>query len=217
MESLRPNQQRARNAMLSLWLWVGLLSLSIFVNFWTLSKMKTLPPEEAVKQTAGFQYFIGFLMPLFLIAVIVFFLLWFRRAYANLHRLETVEVEHADAWAIWSWFIPIFNFFRPYNIMKEIWVKTQEAYKGEGKDDSRWIVDLWWVFFLLSLLFVYQAFTSKTPLAEVSMLLLSGAVLLVGALLAIEMLSRTRRYEEALYQSQQNYDPTQHLVAASKR
>ena len=68
--------------------------------------------------------------------------------------------------------------------------------------------------FILSIFMLYQFFTTKAVAEEIATLLLANAVILIGSLLTIEMLYRTRRYEEELYQSKQNYDPMQHLVEA---
>lgn len=54
----------------------------------------------------------------------VTFILWFRRAYYNLHR-KTPYLTFSEGWAAGSWFVPILNLIRPYQIMKEIYVETK--------------------------------------------------------------------------------------------
>jgi hypothetical protein len=225
MEPLRPNQQRAWYVILLFWTLVGFLFVTLLVDFNTLWQFrKSAAGEPEIQQMQGFRSILGIFILLLQIVGAVFFIRWFRRAYANLHRLETVKVDHAESWAVWSWFVPILNFFRPYQILIEIWEKTQEAYKGKDNYDSRWQVDLWWMLFLLTLWMMYRMWTGlpDTPTFEdyaaaTATRLFADAVMLLGALFTLEILYRTRRYEVELYQHRQNYDPLQHLVEASER
>jgi len=216
MEALRPNQQRAQHAILVFWILAGVLFLMLIIDFNALRMLNNSAPETPEpQQISALQSILSLVLLLVQVAGAVFFILWFRRAYANLHRLDTVEVNHADSWAVWSWFIPILNFFRPYNIMKEIWIKTQEAYKGAGKDDSRWLVDLWWLFFLLQFWMMLRLLSVNTDIESIiSVRLFADVVMLIGTLLAIEMLYRTKQYEAAFYRHTQD-DPMQHLVETS--
>lgn len=85
---------------------------------------------------------------------IVVFLNWFRRAYGNLHSVGIHNIKYKESMAVWAWFIPIIWFYRPVQIMNEIWIKTQERIK---KLDSSYviksgglIIGLWWTLFILS-------------------------------------------------------------------
>ncbi len=63
------------------------------------------------------------------IASIIVFLSWFRRAYGNLHRLGIKYLLQKELMAVWVWFIPIVWFYRPVQIMNEIWTETQKRIK----------------------------------------------------------------------------------------
>lgn len=82
----------------------------------------------------------------------VFFLLWMNRAYHNLHRAQVENLSYTKGWAIGAWFIPIANFFLPDAIMKEIWDKTQEAFRNEQpfEKKSHSLVSFWWFAYILS-------------------------------------------------------------------
>ena len=60
------------------------------------------------------------------VASIMVFLNWFRRAYCNLHRIDSTVPDHAEAATAYSWIVPFVNLCRPYQIMKQIWEKTQD-------------------------------------------------------------------------------------------
>jgi hypothetical protein len=88
----------------------------------------------------------GFLL-LALLVTGVFFIAWFYRAYRNLPRQGMTELRFGPGWAIGSWFIPIFAFFRPKAIANDIW-KGSESF---ATPSSSWrngrvapLVNWWW-------------------------------------------------------------------------
>jgi hypothetical protein len=80
------------------------------------------------------------------------FITWFYRAYKNLRRLGVQNMRYGDGWAIGSWFIPIFNWFRPKQMANDIW-------RGSERGVDVWaqwrqvgvpsLVHWWWGLFLL--------------------------------------------------------------------
>lgn len=83
----------------------------------------------------------------------VMFISWFRRAYANLHK-RVSGLEHQEVHAAWCWFIPILNLFRPYQIMMELYRRTDQ-YLSERRPDYQPALDYqkvgwWWGFWVLS-------------------------------------------------------------------
>jgi hypothetical protein len=99
------------------------------------------------------------LFDLFAVLIIVVstitFIRWFRRAYYNLHLLT--ECKYTDGWAAGAWFVPILNLFRPYQIMKELYVKTIDYLKQKGVSFklSTSSLPLWWILWLVSNVFLY--------------------------------------------------------------
>lgn len=83
----------------------------------------------------------------------VSFILWFRRAYFNLHQVVK-HLEYSEGWAAGAWFVPILNFFRPYQIMRELYVET-ENYISKIKTDytkklNVTFVGLWWTLWIIA-------------------------------------------------------------------
>ena len=85
---------------------------------------------------------------------IVFFLNWFRRAYGNLHRVGVSHLEYKENMAVWTWFIPIIVWFRPVQIMNEIWKETRDKIKKTNPTqkfkDLGFLVGIWWFLFILT-------------------------------------------------------------------
>jgi hypothetical protein len=55
------------------------------------------------------------------VATIVIFLMWLHRAYRNLPALGAPKPRFSPSGAVWAWFIPILNLWRPYQILREVW------------------------------------------------------------------------------------------------
>lgn len=72
------------------------------------------------------------------------FFFWFIRAYKNAYALKYPGLKYAPAWTIWGFFIPVFDFFRPYQMMGQLWDKVNSNKYG------RVVLDLWWGLWITS-------------------------------------------------------------------
>jgi hypothetical protein len=88
------------------------------------------------------QTLVGYAQLIVFVATAVFFLRWFRRAYANAPALGAVQPRWTPAWAVGYWFVPIYSLIRPKQIANEIW----ESAEPGGR---RRLVDFWWAAWLL--------------------------------------------------------------------
>jgi hypothetical protein len=84
-----------------------------------------------------------------LVATYVSFLMWIHRAHRNLPSLGAEGLEHTPGWAVGSWFIPIANLWRPFQVTTEIW-KASDPNIGTS-DGRRWklaagstLLGTWW-------------------------------------------------------------------------
>lgn len=84
------------------------------------------------------------------IVCMVLFILWFRRAYNNLNLSFKANTKYAEGWAAGAWFVPFINLVRPYFIMQEIWVKTQEATHNLITHKNGKIIGWWWVIWIIN-------------------------------------------------------------------
>ncbi len=82
----------------------------------------------------------------------VTFIRWFRRAYYNLH-LRVNGLSFSAGWAAGSWFVPILNLFRPFQIMKELYVKTKDILILNGmnlkNEFSTHLLGWWWALWII--------------------------------------------------------------------
>lgn len=90
------------------------------------------------------------------VATAVVFLMWFHRAYKNLPAFG-VTTEQTPGWAVGMWFIPFANLVRPYQAVREMWVKSdpggdfRQGYDERGlASKSAALVGVWWAAWLIS-------------------------------------------------------------------
>ena len=150
---------------------------------------------------------------LFIISAVLF-LNWFRRAHANLHRADTEGLKFEHETAVWGFIIPILNLFRPVQIMKEIWFKTQEKIqelKEDYKPDySLVLVGIWWAFFLFSRFFSsYVSFDANWMNSKIQIeeqlentyyTFISFALEIISAFITIKLIKKVSQKENILYQ-----------------
>ena len=116
------------------------------------------------------------------VATVIAFLVWFHRAYEIVHVAEGTI--HPPSMAVWPWFVPVFNLFRPYQVATEIWRKTGPV---EGGGHSPLLM-VWWALFCVGRLcpFWASAHMVRGPEDLISpVILVMGLVELALALSAI--------------------------------
>ncbi|MDR3287063.1 MAG: DUF4328 domain-containing protein [Prevotellaceae bacterium] len=159
MENLRPNQQRANNAVILIWICLiaaifSLISeymqynlISDFANGGNLS-MEDAESNDSRQTLIGIIYFIANII------YIVTFIMWFRRAYYNLHQKAGHRLEYSEGWAAGAWFVPIVNLYRPYQIMKALYEETKRLFvQNDIKADYNLSVNFigwWWGLWIIS-------------------------------------------------------------------
>ncbi len=158
MENLKPNEQRARYAILLIWIVLALEIVNLISSYMQYDLLQTianggLVSDEAAdandnrESTLGMIYFIAWLVSG------ITFILWFRRAYFNLHQ-KVSYLDHSESWAAGCWFVPIINLYRPYQIMKEMYVETKQLFTKKGLsekvDYSTNYLGWWWALWIIS-------------------------------------------------------------------
>ncbi len=158
MENLRPNQQRAKNAITLIWIILVLEIISFISGYFQYDLLQTIAngDEVSMEVAAASDTRVQIVSIIYLIAAIisaVTFIQWFRRAYFNLHKKVT-HLSHTEGWAAGSWFVPIVNLYRPYQIMKELYQETKELLvRKEINVNSNFTTNSlgwWWALWIIS-------------------------------------------------------------------
>lgn len=109
------------------------------------------------------QQFLRILVLAAWIAAFASFLLWFYRAHRNLPTLAARRIKYSPRWAVGSFFVPVLNFARPFQVMCEVWhgsnPATLERDLGQKarirlavREETPPLVGWWWGTFVASAL-----------------------------------------------------------------
>jgi len=157
---------------------------------------QTVPQTQAAANDSRQQAMLASQLLVFLPTGILF-LMWIHRAHRNLPALGARGLRFSPGMAVGWFFVPIFNLFQPYRVIKEIWkasdlnVDTSDAVAWQYAPVSpaiRW----WWLLWLVSnagksavFYLAPRATAVDTRLATSGLLLASDLLNAMAALLAI--------------------------------
>lgn len=150
------------------------------------------------------------LLVVFLVVLVAFpYLSVIHRASRNLLTLKSEQQKHTPEWAVLHHFLPILNFFRPGQVMKEMFKGSDPsvdpadptAWKKQGKTPA--IVWLWWILWVASWLFnpiTVPRYVNAQTLSELveanNLLILSDVLLIILGVSAVLMLRQLHAWQE---------------------
>jgi len=169
------------------------------------------PIERSAQFTAN--EWLAATQTLLLLATAVAFLMWIYQARKNVRALGVRRPTFASEWAVLAFLVPLVNFFRPYQVVREIW----QASDPTNLDPFNWrtlpvspLVPVWWGLVALAasaaLLAWITGFSAGVSLAklELTTALAVGACFLTGlaAGAATLLVTRISDAQEAKYARQ---------------
>jgi len=204
-DMLRPNAQRAKNAITLLWIVLILDVISFFSDYLQYALLSAPElSEEAAEANDTRQQIIGIVYLICYIVSAVTFIKWFRRAYYNLS-LKDDYLSYSNKDVAISWFLPVINLFKPYQIMKELYRKTAYLLEDHGlavrEKLSLALVNIWWILWVISSILGHISFRLSMKTDTINDLLTNTAltmiISLVGIPLALLAIQVVRRYAQA--------------------
>lgn len=165
MEIIRKNEQRSKNALLSFIIFGLAYLASIVIGLYQNYILEKYPDDiNKIEFTDFLTSIIAIIQVASFIGCIVCFLMWFRRAYGNLIRLNYKSLEYSESGAVWGYFIPFVNWVRPISTTKEIFIDTQRAIKKYNDNyhmqQETSFINFWWITYLIS--GVFDNFASRS-------------------------------------------------------
>jgi tetratricopeptide (TPR) repeat protein len=152
-----------KRTQLLLWILVISMVLSIIAIFSNLAQAelinRVISGEDVTLSEAiandNRQAAIGYGQIALAIASTVVFFMWIYRANKNLRSLRAAGLRFTPGWAVGWFFIPFMNFFRPYQVVSEIWRASNP--EVDMADGTSWkavgtspFVGFWWALWLTS-------------------------------------------------------------------
>lgn len=214
MENLKSNKQRAKNAITLIWIVLALEIVSLISGYLQYDLLQA-PANggeislEAATANDTREKIVGGVYLIALIISAVTFIQWFRRAYFNLHT-RVNHLSHSDGWAAGSWFVPVINLYRPYQIMKELYQETKKLLLTKLNINEKLSTSSlvwWWTLWIISivmgqfLLRYAQYAESLDELTTSTVVAMIGNVLGIPlALLAVKVIKDYSSIEPLLFE-----------------
>jgi len=193
MENLKPNGQRAKNAITLIWIVFALEIISLISGYFQYDLLQTVAnggeiSTETATANDTREQMIGIIYLIAYIISAITFIQWFRRAYFNLH-LKVNHLSQTEGWAAGSWFVPIISLYRPYQIMKEIYQETKELLIKKGIDYKQSFstsgLGWWWTLWIIDDIIGQFVFRYSMKAESIDELTTSTVASMIGNIIGI--------------------------------
>ena len=175
------------------------------------------PSTEEITSNDTRQAWIGFLYLAGYAGSVIAFCVWIHGAAKNLRPLGVYDQRFSPAWSVGWWFVPIMNIFRSYQVMSEIWRRSDPDIAPGDSGSTPYVPDSslmgwWWGLWMMSGwvgIFVSRMFQSRSAanmfggravdqfIAADWVSMAGGGLTLLAAVLAFLLVSQiTKRQEE---------------------
>ena len=162
---------------------------------------ETVPLSEATSADNFVNVVVWAAAAIFLMTIVAY-TIWLYRSNRNLHALTRDHIRFSPRRAAWWPFIPIMNLFKPYQVMREVYEKSNPRAQGS------YPVAIWWFSLILALLVGMAAGVvsiSETATGALWADILSIAALIPDAIAAaylMAIVSRVTTWQEDRARSQ---------------
>ncbi len=139
------------------------------------------------------------------------FISWLRRAYENIDRVGKLSTESKGNMAFWGFVIPFISLYKPYSMVKETYIKTQQTSQSFDQNyqvkEAPGIILIWWLLFLGSGVFAQIVFSSswnneittmEDYLAARQMDMISALISMIAVICTFQMIHKVHTKEKEL-------------------
>jgi hypothetical protein len=209
---LKDNTARAKQIISIFWIMLGITIIDMASLAWQYILVSAAQNDlgsadmEAINVSDTLRQIVVVVNLIIFILAIIFFILWFRRAYYNLHELPWHNARYTEGWAAGSWFVPVINLWWPYQIMVDIWRGTQNTLRERlGEPQPVTIIGWWWALRLTSSFFSQIAARVTGDANGIDELItatklefFSDIMMIPAIIITIVMIQRTSNFEKEL-------------------
>ena len=222
----KPNEQRAKIAQAMLLAIIILYGIGLISSYFEYRLIDSWRNGAAVDMGAATandlrQKIIAVFQILAFIASAICFIMWFRRAYANLS--QKMNLRFSDGWAAGGWFVPILNLWRPVQMMSEMYRVANDVLNANTPFNPKTLkmggIGAWWFAWIFNNLLGRVSFQMSTKaetldeFANASMFdMIATGWGIATALLALTVVRNYAEVEPFLFSeesntSKPNFDP----------
>lgn len=220
-QPLPNNASRARTASVMMMISMVLFGIQTIKSLYKMT-LNEYELESSTSLLIG-EGILGIIQFFLTILSAIFFIMWFRRAYNNLHICGVKELPYKEGWAAGGWFVPFISLYYPYRIMNSIWSGTQSAIRKIGErhqQEEDGYIGWWWTFWIIANLIaniqtqiVLRGVVSPFDQGAIAMELISNSSMLLAGWLCWRLIRRIAFLEEDLqlrYAEWLSYQTQQH-------
>jgi hypothetical protein len=193
MAEIRPNSQRSKDAITLIWIVLGISIISFVSSYYQLDLLNRINfdssiTDDTLNANDNRERFIAILYTTAFFISSIKFIQWFRRAHFNLN-LKTDSLSYDENKVKWCWFNPLYSFYMPYRIMKEMHFKLTELLKNNNiafeENLSKSNINTWWALWIIDLFWskysnkFSQKATTLSELIDATTLDMIGSVIVI--------------------------------------
>src|SRR5699024_5812137 len=135
------------------------------------------------------------------IAFMIAYLMWVNQVYKNLLAATVSGLRHTPAWAVGWYFIPVANLFKPYIVMKEIYLASLNAKESKSWKDKAVpkTLGIWWFMFVVGNLLAGRPFSFNTISdfkADAVLIIISEPMLIISGICLILIMNRIQKVQD---------------------
>jgi hypothetical protein len=186
-----------------LWISLGISILSMLSDFMQMTLLSAGSFSQAKAESNDIrQRIIGLLYLATFIVTGITFLKWIYRANSNCHGFGAQGMKFSPGWSIGCYFIPILNFYRPYQAMKEIWRVSKNPSNWQKERGSA-LLGWWFGLWLISAFVGQLNFRMSMKANTVSSLKESTTVSIISGVIDIPLCIVTVSLISAIFLNQE--------------
>ncbi len=209
IEFYKDNKQRAKTAIILIWIVFAIEIVSIISDFFQYQLLQSgnISTGEASSNDSRQQLIAGIYFIAYIISGITF-ILWFRRAYFNLHLISR-NLKYTEGWAAGGWFVPILNLWYPYTIMRELFTETFSFFnKNNSNSEDTFklsIIGWWWALWIIASFFAYLGANLLSKSNNISGIssgtlvqIFSSVISCIGAIIIVRIIKKYSEMEDQI-------------------
>lgn len=135
----------------------------VVATFWRIGVLKDIQSgteiaDQSLLSTLGFWDSFEWLMLLTVIGVGVGLLKWLNACYGFAKDALHATGFKQERWIGTGWIIPVYNLFKPYQVINEIYKAGSPSYKSDDdwkKEDASGLLLIWWIFWAVTHFFMW--------------------------------------------------------------
>ena len=213
-----PSTDLSKYTVVALWVLVAMCVVAIISDAIQLNLLENIRSISTEDADSNDQRVLVVAIIHFGIIIIssIMVLMWKYKANINCHGFGAQGLRFTPGWAVGWDFVPFMNFFRPYQVMQEIWKASSDPVTWQCQSGST-LIRLWWTACVISMLVgnVYSKAVMKNLFHDESIrqleeatslsIISSGAILVSAVMTIFVILAIDEKQNKLVIESEERF------------